>query len=123
MTRENLATFKNENNVTKVTSDNGNTSYLTQSVSFAEEANRLGAAGLVPIETEKKHVLFLVNKEGAEVSRYYLCKNLQGTSADELIENRHSLIFFKSYDPNAGSWVPCVSETSQEPLATKARYW
>jgi hypothetical protein len=128
MTREILSSYQGENNVTKVTGDNGSISYLTQSISFAEEANATGASKLNTVENEKKHVLFMFNSADAETGRYYLGKKLQGMTPDELVEKRHMLCFFKSWNPNVtnaegkviGGWVPCVGLSSQESLAAKA---
>ena len=117
MTRENLNSYQGMNNVTKITSDNGSVSYLTQSISFGDEAYQTGACKLNTVENEKKHVLFLFNSADAEVGRYYLGKKLQGKSPAELVEMKHSLCFFKSFNPETESWVPCVGLSSQEDLA------
>ena len=119
MTRENLNSYQGENNVTKITSDNGSISYLTQSVSFGDEAYAKGACGLATVENEKKHVLFLFNDAEAEVGRYYLGKKLQGKTPEELVEMKHTLCYFKSFNPETSSWVPCVGLSSQEDLAKK----
>ena len=120
MTRENLDNFKGMNNVTKITSDNGSVSHLTQSISFANEAYATGACKLNTVETEKKHVLFLFNSSNAEVGRYYLGKKLQGKTPDELVEMIPSLCIFKSFNPETESWVPCVGLSSGEDLSAKA---
>ena len=120
MTRETLNSFENKNNVTKITSDNGSVSYLTQSVSFGDEAYQTGACKLNTVENEKKHVLFLFNSADAEVGRYYLGKKLQGKSPAELAEMKHMLCFFKSYNPNTNEWVPCVGLGNGDSLASKA---
>lgn len=120
MTRETLSTYNGQNNVTKITSDNGAVSYLTSSATFADEANRLGACKLNTVENEKKHVLFLFNAKDAEVGRYYLGNKLQGKTPAELVEMRHSLCFFKSYNPNTNEWVPCVGKGNGDNLAAKA---
>ena len=120
MTRETLNSFENKNNVTKITSDNGSISYLTQSVSFGDETNAKGACKLNTVENEKKHVLFLFNAGDAEVGRYYLGKKLQGQSPAELVEKKHNLCFFESFNPETKSWVPCVGLSNQEDLAKTA---
>lgn len=120
MTRETLNSFENKNNVTKITSDNGSVSYLTQSVSFGDETNAKGACKLNTVENEKKHVLFLFNAGDAEVGRYYLGKKLQGMSPAELVEKKHNLCFFESYNPETKSWVPCVGLSTQEDLTKSA---
>lgn len=120
MTRELIPSFENENNVTKVTSDNGSISYLTASSSFSDEAYRVGACKLNTVETDKKHVLFLFNEANAEVGRYYLGKKLQGKKPETLATMVHTLCIFKSYNPNTQSWVPCVGLAAQEDLSTKA---
>ena len=120
MTRETLNSFENRNNVTKITSDNGSISYLTQSVSFGDETFAKGASKLNTVENEKKHVLFLFNSADAEVGRYYLGKKLQGKSPAELVEQKHALCFFKSFNPETSSWVPCVGLSSQEDLSKSA---
>ena len=120
MTRETLSAYNGQNNVTKITSDNGAVSYLTSSATFADEANKLGACKLNTVENEKKHVLFLFNSADAEVGRYYLGKKLQGKTPAELVEMRHSLCFFKSFNPNTNEWVPCVGEGKGDNLAAKA---
>lgn len=120
MTRENLSTFQGVANVTKVTSDNGAVSYLTQSSTFADETNRLAACKLNTVENDKKHVLFLFNNADAEVGRYYLGKKLQGKTPAQLVEMKHSLCFFKSFNPNTQEWVPCVGEGKGDNLASSA---
>ena len=120
MTRENLSVYQGENNVTKITSDNGSVSYLTQSVSFGDEAYAKGASGLNTVENEKKHVLFLFNDADAEVGRYYLGKKLQGKTPAELVEMKHALCFFKSFNPETQAWVPCVGLSTQEDLSKTA---
>ena len=120
MTRENISSYQGENNVTKITSDNGSMSYLTQSVSFGDEAYATGACKLNTVENEKKHVLFLFNSADAEVGRYYLGKKLQGKSPAELVEQKHALCFFESFNPETKSWVPCVGMSSGEDLTKSA---
>ena len=120
MTRENLNSYQGENNVTKITSDNGSVSYLTQSISFGDEAYQTGACKLNTVENEKKHVLFLFNSADAEVGRYYLGKKLQGKSPAELVEMKHALCFFRSFNPETQSWVPCVGLSTQEDLSKSA---
>ena len=120
MTRENLSSYQGLNNVTKVTSDNGAVSYLTQSSTFADETNRLAACKLNTVENEKKHVLFLFNAGDAEVGRYYLGKKLQGMSPAELVEKKHNLCFFESFNPETKSWVPCVGLSQAEDLTKSA---
>ena len=120
MTRENLSSFNGENNVTKISGDNGSVSYLTQSVSFGDETYAKGASKLNTVENEKKHVLFLFNSADAEVGRYYLGKKLQGKSPAELVEQKHALCFFKSFNPETQSWVPCVGLSTQEDLTKSA---
>ena len=120
MTRENLNSYKGQDNVTKITADNGSVSYLTQSTSFSEEAYQTGACALNTVENEKKHVLFLFNSAGAEVGRYYLGKKLQGKSPAEIVEQKHCLVIFKSFNEKTESWVPCVGLSTQEDLAASA---
>ena len=69
-TREPLAEFKGMHNVTKVTSDNGQVSYLTESISLEAEANRVGAYDYAVFENATKHVFFLFSEAGE--SKYYL---------------------------------------------------
>ena len=120
MTRETINSYQGENNVTKITSDNGSVSYLTQSISFGDETYARGASKLNTVENEKKHVLFLFNSADAEVGRYYLGKKLQGKSPAELVEQKHALCFFKSFNPETQSWVPCVGLSNQEDLTKSA---
>ena len=120
MTRENLSAYNGKSNVTKITSDNGAVSYLTQSSTFADETNKLGACKLNTVENEKKHVLFLFNSSDAEVGRYYIGKKLQGKTPAELVEMKHCLCFFQSFNPNTQEWVPCVGEGKGDNLASSA---
>ena len=108
MKRELIEQFQGKENVTKITSDNGVVSYLTQSRSFDDEVIATGASKLNTVEDEKKHVLFLFNDDGAEVGRYYIGKALQGKSPTELAEIKHSLVVFESWNPAQAKWVPCV---------------
>lgn len=123
MTRTEIPAFEGKNNVTKIVADNGSISYLTQSTSFAAEAARLGACILNKFENATKHVFFLFNDQEVEVGRYYLGQKLQGKSADELVQLRHSLVFFNSWNAEEKTWVPCVGLSTQENLAvTGARF-
>ena len=121
MIRENLSNYQGENNVTKVTNpETGSISYLTQSMRFNDVANATGACKLNTVDNEKKHVLFLFNSEDAEVGRFYLGKNLHGLTPAQLVEKRHQLCIFKSYNPNTENWVPCVGLSTQESLSKSA---
>jgi len=120
MTREIINNFQGQDNVTKITSDNGSISYLTPSRSFADEAFNTGACKLNTVENGVKHVLFLFNGADAEVGRYYLGKKLQGKTPQELVEMKHSLCVFKSFNSEAGTWVPCVGLSTQEDLSKSA---
>ena len=121
MTRETLNTYGHQgntrSNVTKITSDNGSISYLTASKTFNDEAYAKGACGLNTVENEKKHVLFLFNDADAEVGRYYLGKKLQGKTPAQLVEMKHALCVFESFNPETQSWIPCVGLSNQEDLA------
>lgn len=120
MQRENLNNYQGENNVTKITNDDGSVRYFTQNVNFADETYFKGACKLNTFENEKKHVLFLFNHEDAEVGRYYLGSNLHGLTPEQIVEKKHSLVFFKSFNPSTEDWVPCVGVSSQVNLAAKA---
>lgn len=109
MTREILEQFQGKRNVTKIISDNGLVSYLTQSRSFADEASSLGVSKLNTIEKGNKHVLFLFNKNDEEVGRYYIGKGLQGKTPSEIVGIKENLVFFDSWNPNTKKWVPCVT--------------
>lgn len=123
--RETLATFGEgaamRSNVTKIV--NGDkVNYLTQSNSFESETNSLGAVALAGYHSDTKHVLFLFDEKGNEVKRYYIGKNLQALNDDELIEKRHSLVFFESWNPAKSQWVPCVG-LGQPSIASRAKAW
>lgn len=119
--RENLSSYQGQNNVSKLTNtDTGSISYLTSTTSFADEAYRLGASKLNSLESEKKHVFFLFNAQGAELGRYYMTKSLQGKTPQQLLEMRTCLVFFKSFNPNTNSWVPCVAKGNTTNLADTA---
>ncbi len=120
MTRENLSTFENRVNVTKVTSDNGQVSYLTPTTAFTQKAYDLGASKVNTFENEKKHVLFFFNNSDAEVGRAYLGKRLHGKKPEELVAMKHSLLFFESWNPEKKAWIPCVGLGASEDLAAKA---
>ena len=108
-TNDILDEFQGKTNVRHIISDNGSESWLTQEVSFADEAYAKRACGLNTVENEKKHVLFLFNDKEEEVGRYYMVKKLQGKTPDELIKLKSNLSFFESWNPELTSWVPCVS--------------
>ena len=108
MTREILDQFQGKRNVTKIISDNGLVSYLSQSRSFADETSSLGASKLNTVENENKHVLFLFNKHDEEVGRYYIGKRLQGKTPSEIVGIKHNLVFFDAWNPNTKEWVPCI---------------
>jgi hypothetical protein len=106
--RKSLPEFENRVNVSEIVNeDNGEVSYLTQSQSFYEVKNSLGATMLNTVES--KHALFLLNKEGAVVKKCYMCKSLHGKTPAQIAEQKHSLIFFESYNAETKSWVPCIS--------------
>lgn len=120
MTRETLNAYEGQNNVTRITNDNGSVSHLTQSIGFIDEAYATGATSLNTVENEKRHALFLFNAEGAEVGRYYLTKGIQGKTPQELASMKHNLCIFKSFNPETKAWVPCVAESKQENLSKSA---
>lgn len=107
-TNDILDEFQGKTNVRHIISDNGSESWLTQEVSFADEAYAKRACGLNTVENEKKHVLFLFNDKEEEVGRYYMVKKLQGKTPDELIKLKSNLSFFESWNPEIKNWVPCV---------------
>ena len=115
MKREILFQFQGKENVTKITSDNGTVSYLSQSRGFGDEAYATGASKLNIVENEKKHVLFLFNSEDKEVGRYYIGKKLQGKTPSELVALKDHLSFFETWNPESKSWVPCVGLSSNAP--------
>ena len=120
-TRTTVAEFKGRNNVTEII--NGNkVNYLTPSVSFEQETNNIGATQLASYHSDTKHVLFMFDDKGAERKRYYIGKNLQGMSDDELIDKRHSLVFFESWNPAKEQWVPSVG-LGQPSIASRAKAW
>ena len=120
MTRETLNAYEGQNNVTRITGDDGSVSHLTQSISFLDEAYATGATSLNTVENEKKHVLFLFNDSKAEVGRYYLGKKLQGKTPAQLAELKHNLCIFKSFNAATKAWVPCVGLSTQEDLSKSA---
>ena len=113
--KELLNDFQGKKKVWHIVSSNGASSYLTQGRSFAEEANIKGACGLVTLENDKKHVLFLFNDNEEEVGRYYISKKLQGLTPEEITEIKDTLAFFESWNPETKQWVPCIG------YATKAK--
>lgn len=113
MKTEILNQFQGRYNVRHIVNDNGIESWLTQDVSFGDEAFAKGACKLNTVENETKHVLFLFNSDDAEVGRYYLGKNLQGKTPSELVEIKKDLVFFESWNPEDKSWVPCVKLSSE----------
>lgn len=108
MKREILKQFQGKDDVTHIISDNGIDSYLSQPRSFGDEAYAIAATKLNTVENDKKHVLFLFDSDDNEVGRYYIGKNLQGKTPSELIEIKHRLIFFESWNPTLKQWIPCV---------------
>ena len=113
MKTEILNQFQGRYNVRHIVNDNGIESWLTQDVSFGDEAFAKGACKLNTVEKENKHVLFLFNSDNEEVGRYYLGKNLQGKTPSELVEIKKDLVFFESWNPEDKSWVPCVKLSSE----------
>ena len=123
MKREILKQFQGKENITHVISDNGTESYLSQSRCFGDEAYAIGATKLNTVENEKKHVLFLFNSNDEEVGRYYIVKALQGKTPKELIEIKHNLVFFESWNSESEKWIPCVgilNNNSLKDIASKA---
>ena len=109
-----LSYFQGKENVRHIISDNGNVSWLTQERSFADEAYAKGACKLNTLENETKHVLFLFNQNDEEVGRYYLGKKLQGKTPEQLVEIKHGLVFFESWNPETKKWVPCVTQLTTQ---------
>ena len=106
--RELLNDFQGKKKVWHIVSSTGASSYLTQGRSFAEEAYIKGACGLVTLENDKKHVLFLFSENEEEVGRYYISKKLQGLTPEEITEIKDTLAFFESWNPETKQWVPCI---------------
>ena len=113
MQKEFLDSFEGKKNVWHIISDNGNESWITQEVSFADEICKKGACKLNTVENETKHVLFLFNDKNEEVGRYYIGKKLQGKTPSELVEIKKDIVFFESFNPESKSWVPCVKLSSK----------
>lgn len=103
-----LSSFQGEDNVRHIIDDKGIECWLTPEVSFNDVANAVGACKFNTIENERKHVLFLFNSDDKEVGRYYLGKKLQGKTPSELVEMKHCLVFFDTWNPKSNKWVPCV---------------
>lgn len=107
-TREMLKEFNNRVNVTKIISEDGKVSHLTGSVPYASEKHNCGAEFIDTYENATKHVFFFLDEDYFELRKYYLCQKLHGKTPEELAEMKHSLVFFESWNPNKGEWVPCV---------------
>ena len=112
MEKELIGQFQGKENVIKIISDKGSVSYMSTSRSFGDEVYEIGAIKLNTIENNRKHVLFLFNSNNEEVGRYYMVKAIQGKTPSELIEIKHDLVFFESWNPESKSWVPCVGLSS-----------
>ena len=115
--KELIPYFQGKENVTHVISPDGTETYLTQSRSFADEAYAKGSCKLNTVENDKKHVLFLFNRNDEEVGRYYMGKKLQGKTPAQLTKMKNVLVFFESWNPETKQWVPCVGiadNTTQE---------
>ena len=117
-TREPLAEFNGMRNVTKVTSDNGQVSYLTESISLQAEANRVGATDYAIFERDNKHVFFLFSETGE--TKYYLGQKLQGKGYDFIDSVLSKMVSFFSWNPNTQTWVPCVGLSDQPSLRSQA---
>lgn len=115
ITNEILDEFQGKTNVRHIVSNNGSECWLTQEISFADETCAKGACKLNTVENETKHVLFLFNNKDEEVGRYYIGKKLQGKTPEQLVEIKHRLVFFESWNPESKSWVPCVGLSANEP--------
>jgi transcriptional regulator with XRE-family HTH domain len=100
--------FQGKDNVRHIFSVNGSECWLTQERSFGDEVYALGASKLNTVETETKHVLFLFNSDDEEVGRYYLGKKLRGKTPAKIVEIKHDICFFESWNPEQKKWVPCV---------------
>jgi hypothetical protein len=109
MKRETISQFQGRENVTKITSDNGQVSYLTQSSSLANTANAVGADDYAVFESEKKHVFFLFQGQ-VEKAKFYLGQKLQGLSSAALEAKmaEGKLVTFESFNANTNQWVPCI---------------
>ena len=121
MTRETLTDFNGRQNVTKITSDNGQVSYLTQSQSLAQTAYEHGADDYAVYESDTKHVFFLFQGQ-VEKAKFYLGQKLQGLTSAALEAKMAAgkLVTFESYNANNGSWVPCVGlAENQQQLAKR----
>lgn len=110
--KEILSHFQGKDNVRHYVNNNGAESWLTQEICFGDETTAKGACKLNTVENETKHVLFLFNSNDEEVGRYYIGKRLQGKTPSELIEIKDDLVFFKSFNPESKTWIPCVGVNS-----------
>ena len=117
-TREILPEFKGMKNVTKVTSDSGQVSYLTESISLEAEANRVGAYDYAVFENATKHVFFLFSDAGE--SKYYLGQKLQGKGYEFLDSVLTKMVSFFSWNPTTQKWIPCVGLSDQPSLRSQA---
>lgn len=117
-TRVPLAEFKGMHNVTKVTSDSGQVSYLTESISLEAEANRVGAYDYAVFEKGNKHVFFLFSETGE--TKYYLGQKLQGKGYDFIDSVLSKMVSFLSWNPTTEKWIPCVGLSDQPSLRSQA---
>jgi len=115
--KETLSSYQGRGSVIHYVLNNGTEFWNTQEWSFEDEAYAKGACKLNTVENEKKHVLFLFDSNDKEVGRYYLGKKLQGKTPEQLVEIKHNLVFFESWNTETKSWVPCVSIDSSNQFA------
>ena len=120
--RDTLNYYQGKTNVIHCVMADGREAWLSQERPFTEEFNNKGASKLNTVENDKKHVLFLFNDNNEEVGRYYLGKKLQGMSPEKILENKDSLSFFDSWNPETSKWVPCVGfKSSGQSNVTKSQ--
>ena len=103
-----MAFYMGRKNVYCIIDKHGGESYLTKSITLAEDLLNLGAVALNTVEKDNKHVLFAFDSNDKELKRYYIGKHIQGKSPQWIKDNQNKLYTFESYNPKSANWIPCV---------------
>lgn len=116
--RETLAEFKGESQVTHIT-DGDREAWLSTTTGFTSLVKQLGADS-IDVSEDGTRIFFYSGDE--ELASYRLSNSLQEEEPepDDLLEMKHSLVFFKSWYPEESRWVNNCAKGQRRAKSSKA---
>lgn len=121
--REKVANFNGKAVVDHITqTENGKVvaeAWLTSPRKYNDEKNSLGAE-LIGV-TENNRFAFM-DAESTEIDSYRLPNSLKDKSTEEIIAQKHALLFFETWYPAESRWVKqCAIGTNKPKLKASAK--